>query len=398
VSSVPEPTDAQQRVLERLYEGKYATAITDEPGLTRQAVNEHVRNFEDNGLTTEHPGETAFHRRSLGPGASVEIYGLTDAGMAALRKAQALGEGETPRTPSEGVPSGPPGQGDEVNEPAVHDAPPHREPRVEVHNFEVKVPVEGEQQKLWPPGEAELNNRTRRWDSNVHGVFLEATPQHLLLRAGAEAPSVELAEALVLGKLVRAIELLEDAYELELGTPAFRCTCEPSEDTGDVPTEALDLALVGHLLVDELGVVDDLAAVEVVDRHLAEQVGVLEEGAGLDEVVDVAALAAAVEGANLGRDELVDRERLDLDSVALGELEGPGDGLGDREALDGRAFDLDPLVGLRGQGLVAADDAEHPVGVLVVGVDVRVLVVEDVDESAPHPGVRLARGRGCPAR
>jgi hypothetical protein len=263
---------------------------------------------------------------------------------------------------------------------------------VEVHNFEVKVPVEGEQQKLWPPGEAELNNRTRRWDSNVHGVFLEATPQHLLLRAGAEAPSVELAEALVLGKLVRAIELLEDAYELELGTPAFRCTCEPSEDTGDVPTEALDLALVGHLLVDELGVVDDLAAVEVVDRHLAEQVGVLEEGAGLDEVVDVAALAAAVEGANLGRDELVDRERLDLDSVALGELEGPGDGLGDREALDGRAFDLDPLVGLRGQGLVAADDAEHPAGVLVVGVDVRVLVVEDVDESAPHPGAFVLHG------
>jgi len=229
VSSVPELTDAQQRVIERLYEGKYAAAIADELDVTRQAVSKHVKNLEEKGLITEHPGETAFYRRSLGQGTSVKIYGLTDAGIEALRKAQGLGPGETPRTPSQGLTEPPPGQGDPINEPPVHNAPPERGPRVEVHNFEVKIPVEGDQAKLWLPETAELNNWTRRWDENFHGVFLEATSQHLLLRAGAEANSVEVAEGLVLRKLVKAIELLEDQYGLELGTPEFRCTYEPGK-------------------------------------------------------------------------------------------------------------------------------------------------------------------------
>jgi hypothetical protein len=103
---------------------------------------------------------------------------------------------------------------------------PSAEPEVEVHNFEVKIPIESGQQKLWLPETAELNNWTRRWDENFHGVFLETTSQHLLLRAGAEADSVEVAEGLVLRKLAKAIELLEDQYGLELGTPEFRCTYE----------------------------------------------------------------------------------------------------------------------------------------------------------------------------
>jgi len=231
VSSVPELTDAQQRVIERLYEGKYAAAIADELDVTRQAVSKHVRALEDKSLITEHAGETAFYRRSLGQGTSVKIYGLTDAGLEALRQAQGLGPGETPRTPSQGLTEPPPGQADDVNEPAVHNAPAEREaePRVEVHNFEVKIPIESGQQKLWLPNEAELNNWTRRWDENFHGVFLEATTQHLLLRAAAETRSIEIAEGLVLRKLVKAIELLEDQYGLELGTPEFRCTYEPGK-------------------------------------------------------------------------------------------------------------------------------------------------------------------------
>jgi hypothetical protein len=98
-----------------------------------------------------------------------------------------------------------------------------------VHNFEVKIPIEGDQAKPWLPNGAELNNWTRRWDENFHGVFLEAITRHLLLRAGAEARSVEVAEGLVLRKLVKAIKLLEDPYGLELGTPEFRCTYEPGK-------------------------------------------------------------------------------------------------------------------------------------------------------------------------
>ncbi|PSG98492.1 hypothetical protein BRD56_00555 [Thermoplasmatales archaeon SW_10_69_26] len=155
VSSVSELTDAQQRVIERLYEGKYAAAIADEVNVTRQAVSKHVRKLEEKGLITEHAGETAFYRRSLGQGTSFKIYGLTDAGLQALREAQGLGPGETPRTPSTGLTEPPPGQYEDVNEPAVHNAPAERGPRVEVHNYRSQDPDRGR------PSQALATQRSR---------------------------------------------------------------------------------------------------------------------------------------------------------------------------------------------------------------------------------------------
>ncbi len=227
LSDVPSVTPAQRRVLEHLYEGKYAAAIADELDVTRQAVHKHVKALEGKGLICENPGETAFYRRTLGPGASIKIYGLTNAGLEALRRAHDPGKEPDPDASTTGLTRASAGVGEPVNETGLHNAPRAREPRVEVHNFEVKIPVEGDQAKLWLPETAELNNWTRRWDPNFHGVFLEATTQHLLLRAGAEAHTVEIAEALTLRKLVKAIRLLEDAYQLDLGVPEFRHTYTP---------------------------------------------------------------------------------------------------------------------------------------------------------------------------
>ena len=47
MSEVPELTDAQQRVIERLYEGKYAAAIANELDVTGQAVSKHVKKLEE---------------------------------------------------------------------------------------------------------------------------------------------------------------------------------------------------------------------------------------------------------------------------------------------------------------------------------------------------------------
>lgn len=140
MSRVPELTPAQQRVIEHLYEGHYAAAIAKQLDVTRQAVHKHVKALENQGLITEHPGETAFYRRSLGQGTSVKIYALTDKGMTALRHAQGLGPSETPTSSSGGLTGPPPGVGEDVNEPTLHTAPPRDQPRVEVHNFEVKIP------------------------------------------------------------------------------------------------------------------------------------------------------------------------------------------------------------------------------------------------------------------
>ena len=142
--------------------------------------------------------------------------------------------------------------------------------------IEVKIPIEDDQAKLWLPNEAELNNWTRRWDENVHGVFLEATTRHLL-RAGAEARSVEIAEGLVLRKLVKAIELLEDAYGLELGAPEFRCTYEPGKGK---------VGVTGHPLAEGRGH-DEGGLATIDDTPEPDTIHATDDPADVDHVVAV---------------------------------------------------------------------------------------------------------------
>lgn len=92
-----------------------------------------------------------------------------------------------------------------------------------MHNFEVKVPVE-EMGIKWLPNEAEMENWTRKWDPDFHGVYLEVTTEHILLRASAEGPDRATAEGKCLRQVVRVMELLEDHYGCRLGRPDLRPT------------------------------------------------------------------------------------------------------------------------------------------------------------------------------
>lgn len=205
----------RRRVLELLYEGDYPSSIAQRLKLSRQAVQKHTAALARAGLVAENRAETDFYRRSLGAGTSVKIWGLTEAGLGALQDDQ--------RQP--GLTRGSPGVAEAVNLPPVHNRP-LREPRVEVHNFEVKVPVK----KLgiaWLPNAAAMQNWTRRWDPDFHGVYLEVTTQHILLKAAGEGPDRATAEGLCLRRLFRVMELLERHYGCELGRPEFRAVYAP---------------------------------------------------------------------------------------------------------------------------------------------------------------------------
>lgn len=183
------------KVLVKLAEGRYPAAIGEQLKVSRQAVEYHVRVLLQAGFIHEDRPNTAVQRNALGGGA-MKLYALTDAGRAALDAAM-----------SKPLPPG-------AEAPLLS-------PRVEVHNFEVKLPIK----RLgiaWLPSAADMQNWTRRWDPDFHGVYLEVTTQHLLLRAGAEGADREEAEGRCLRRLFRVMELLEVHYGCELGRPVFK--------------------------------------------------------------------------------------------------------------------------------------------------------------------------------
>lgn len=175
-------SDTRVQVLLHLYNRSYAAAIAEELDLTPQAVGRHVRAMVRDGLIQEDPIETAFWRRSLGGGTRAKFYALTDEGLAVLER-------EFGHAPDEGLSSPSRGPAEQDKAPTLHRRTEPAEPRVEVHNFEVKIPVV-ELGIEWLPNAADMQNWTRRWDPNFHGVYLEVTTEHILLRAGAEAPTV----------------------------------------------------------------------------------------------------------------------------------------------------------------------------------------------------------------
>lgn len=234
-------SERRRKVLQLVYEGRYMADIGRELKITRQAVNYHIRKLEDDGLVVESPIETQAQRARLGGGTAIKVYVPTEDGIQALREA-------TVRARAGGSPGG----GPDVKTGALFRRPRKR-PRVEVHNFEVKVPVrKGEIE--WLPRAAELNNWTRKWDPHFHGVYLEVTTQHILLRAKAEGESLAKAEGACLRRLVRIIELLEDTYRLELGVPRLRCTYRAGRAKAGVVGSELAEGLAYQ--EGELGVVD----------------------------------------------------------------------------------------------------------------------------------------------
>lgn len=188
-------TDRRLRILRLLAAGRYPAAIAKELQVSRQAVDQHVAALVQEGYVHVDRPMTALQRNALGGGA-MKVYGLTDAGRAAVAEAM-----------SSTLPAG--GEARLLS------------PRVEVHGFEVKVPVK-RMGIAWLPSAAEMQNWTRRWDPDFHGVYLEVTTQHILLRAGAEGADREEAEGRCLRRLMRVMELLESHYGCELGRPEFR--------------------------------------------------------------------------------------------------------------------------------------------------------------------------------
>ncbi len=222
-------------MLLRLYYRSYASAIAEELGLTRQAVGRHVRALDADGLIQEDSIETEAWRQRLGGGTSAKWYALTDEGLEVLKR-------ELGHHPDEALSSASRGPSDRDKAPGRHNGEPP-EPRVEVHNFEVKVPV----QKLgieWLPNAAKMQNWTRKWDPGFHGVYLEVTTKHILLRAAAEAPTRAMAEGLCLRKLLRVMALLEKHYGCELGRPEFRLVYAPGKTK---------VGVIGHPLSRDKG-------------------------------------------------------------------------------------------------------------------------------------------------
>lgn len=223
---------SRRRVLELLYQRRYPAAIAEELGVSRQAVHKHVKALLEAGLIREDHIETDFFRRTLGGPTPLKIYGLTEEGVAALNEA-VVNRGLIPDSR---------GREGSVNQTALHHRLPP-EPRVEVHNFEVKVPVA----KLgisWLPSAADMQNWQRRWDPDFHGVYLEVTTRHILLKAAAEGPDRATAEALCLRRVMRVLDLLERHYGCELGRPEFRCIYAPGRTK---------IGVVGHPLTEGSG-------------------------------------------------------------------------------------------------------------------------------------------------
>lgn len=191
----------------------------------------HVRQLVRHGLIVEDRAQTEFYRRTLGEGTAIVVYGLTDEGLQAL---QTTSQGDLTLTS--------PGVGDDVKTGPLHRAPPP-EPRVEVHNFEVKVPV-ARVGISWLPSAADMQNWQRRWDPDFHGVYLEVTTKHILLKAAAEGPDRATAEALCLRRVMRVLDLLERHYGCELGRPEFRCIYAPGRTK---------IGVVGHPLTEGSG-------------------------------------------------------------------------------------------------------------------------------------------------
>jgi DNA-binding transcriptional ArsR family regulator len=182
-------------VLRRLAEGRYPAAVAQDLGLTRQVVQYHVRCLLSAGFLHEDRAASSLQRNALG-GGPMKLYGLTDQGH------RALGEAMSKSLSPGGL--------------RVFTSP-----RVEVHNFQVKLPIRrlGIQ---WLPNAAAMQNWQRRWDPDFHGVYLEVTPRHVLLRTGAEGADREEAEGRTLRRLFRVMQLLESHYACEFGPPEFQ--------------------------------------------------------------------------------------------------------------------------------------------------------------------------------
>lgn len=199
-------TRVQRDILELVHDGKSPATIAKALRLSRSTVSYHLARLVDAGLAGLNPHETQVERLRLRI-PNLKVYGLTEAGLAAFQNSMHQ------TRPSPG------GEGAVRSE---------RGPRVEVHNFEVKIPVK----RIgisWLPDAAKLNNWTRQYDPDFHGTYLEVTTQHILLRAGAEGATREIAEALALRKLIRVQQLLESSYGCDLGPPQMRLVYAPGK-------------------------------------------------------------------------------------------------------------------------------------------------------------------------
>ena len=197
---------AQRDILELVYEGTSPSSIAKKLRRGKSTISYHLGRLEEAGLVGMNPHETQVERLRLRI-PNLKVFGLTDRGLAALQNSMN-------RTPSS--PGG--------EKPVRND----HGPRVEVHNFEVKIPVK-RMGISWLPDAAKLNNWTRQYDPDFHGVYLEVTTQHILLRAGAEGATREIAEALALRKVIRVQQLLESQYGCDLGPPQMRLVYAPGK-------------------------------------------------------------------------------------------------------------------------------------------------------------------------
>jgi DNA-binding transcriptional ArsR family regulator len=194
----------QRDILELIHDGKSPSSIAKALRLVPSTISYHIGRLAEAGLVGLNPHETKIERMRLGI-PNLKVYGLTEQGLAALQTSMN-------RTPTS--------QGGEERVRS------ERGPRVEVHNFEVKIPVKA-MGISWLPDAAKLNNWTRQYDPDFHGVYLEVTTKHILLRAGAEGATREIAEALALRKVVRVQQLLETQYGCDLGPPQMRLVYAP---------------------------------------------------------------------------------------------------------------------------------------------------------------------------
>lgn len=133
----------------------------------------------------------------------------------------------------------------------VWQPPLQPDPFVEVHNFEVKIPVRKVGIK-WLPNASDLQNWTMRWDPDFHGVYLGVTTQSILIRAGAEGATRAIAEALVLRKLLRILQLLEEQYGCEFAYPEFRAA-KAADFAPDYRPGRTKVGVVGSPLTKGMG-------------------------------------------------------------------------------------------------------------------------------------------------
>lgn len=219
--------------------GTYAAAVASKLKTSRSRVAYYMKELRDDRLIVEDRARTEFWRRSLGAGASLKIFSPTKKGWQLLE-----GNGHAERSNSLTSPSR--GAEKRVQTPS--------QAQVEVHNFRVRFPIK-RMSIAYLPQVAKMNNWVRKYDTNFHGVFLEATPKHIILAAKGTGPDLRTARALCLADLIRVQQLLETAYGCELGPPDFQEIYAPGRTK--VGVQGLPLAKGLPYQKGKLATIDD---------------------------------------------------------------------------------------------------------------------------------------------